>query len=277
LAGVIGTGLIPLAANAAPVALQAEQTAAMTSSFTLDFGGYGRSEASISHTQFELNLDPDGGLARFDAYDQDIAPLDLFGFNTGDIRVEIVPGSSAGTFNPLTREFETTEEYAIHFEGDLGAFGLTSPVVLPSASRGTLSVSEAEGGRVVLDWSGVGQLPNPFDPSAPAIIFNYTCSMQAAFASDPAALVNLGLMPNVINMQLPILVETKLMTKLDRAAANIDAGAYRSAILPLTAFIQLVEAQRGKSMSDAEADLLHNDAQGAIDKLQSASDPTHDN
>src|SRR3990172_10280026 len=168
-------------AAADPVALVATQAPTPASSFSLDFGAFGGvSSAQISQTDFELEIDADLGTAQFTQYQQSVAPLVLpGGFSTGNIRVEVVPGSSAGTLNVLTGEFTTEELYAVHFDGDLSAFHLTSPVVLPSTSAGTVRLSALTGGDVLMAWTGTSRLPNPFDP-ATYIPFTYACSVTAA-------------------------------------------------------------------------------------------------
>ncbi|MCG3128586.1 MAG: hypothetical protein CHACPFDD_03475 [Phycisphaerae bacterium] len=163
--------------------LAAQQDFQEISTFTLDFGDVGgTSEAQISQTQFVLQFDAAAGTARFVDYDQQIEPLLLFGmFDTGDITVTIVPGSSSGTYNPATGEFTTTEYYEIAFEGDLSMFGLTSPVVLPSTSSGVVTFETPGTGRIRQAWAGEGELGNPNDPENP-ISFTYTCNVNTVFS-----------------------------------------------------------------------------------------------
>lgn len=163
--------------------LAAEQDFQEISTFTLDFGDVGGiSEAQISQTQFVLQFDATAGTARFVDYDQQIAPLLLFGvFDTGNITVTIVPGSSSGTYNAATGQFTTTEFYEIAFEGDLSMFGLTSPVVLPSTSTGVVTFDTPGSGRIRQNWAGEGELGNPNDPENP-ISFTYTCNVNTVFS-----------------------------------------------------------------------------------------------
>ncbi len=255
--------------NAAPVAVLGTQSAAHTSSFTLDFGNLGGvSSARIAQTEFVLEVDAALGAARFAEYDQAVEPLTLpGGVSTGNIRVQVVPGSSAGTFDSLRGEFNTEELYAVHFDGDLSLYGLTSPVVLPSTSLGLVNVSARDGGDVVMEWNGTGFLPNPFDPGQ-FIQFSYTCSIGAAFEPQPITLVELALIPNVVNLSLPDGLENSFLTKLDSAALSLDSGNDRSAANALNAFVNKVEAQRGKKVSDADAESLVSDAEGAIAMLR---------
>ncbi len=261
LSGIV----VPRTAGAEPISLLGEQSPAQESSFTLDFGVFGgRTSARIAQTQFALEIDADLGAARFEDYVQRVEPLTLpGGFNTGNIRVEIVPGSSDGNFNDLTGEFETDELYAIHFDGDLRAFNLTSPVILPSSSAGRVTVAAVNGGAVNLAWTGISELVNPFDPSS-VIQFSYTCAVEAAFDPDPTSLVRLALMPDVLNLAAPAWLESQLMGKLTSALHYIETGGYRWAVRALETFVARVEAQRGAQLSDEVADMLTSDAEGAI-------------
>lgn len=254
-------------AAAAPVALVATQAANPVSSFTLefDFGAFVETvSAQITQTDFELEIDADLGTAQFARYDQFVNPLILpGGISTGNIRVEIVPGTSAGTLNVLSGEFTTEELYAVHFDGDLSAFNLTSPVVLPSASAGTVKLSALTGGAVLMAWAGNSQLPNPFDPAA-AIPFRYTCDVQAVFAPEPVSLLQLAMIPQVVNLDLPVGIENNLLTTLDAALISVNADRNRNAVNFLNAFVSKVEAQREKRVSDVDADALVSDAVGTI-------------
>jgi hypothetical protein len=253
-------------ASADPIVVQGGQNPAHDSAFSLDFGvAYGGvASAQISQTDFSLELDADLGTAQFARYQQSIHPLILpGGFNTGAIRVEVVPGSSQGAFNALTGEFNTSELYAVHFDGDLSMFNLTSPVVLPSTSSGTLTLTALTGGDVIMAWTGVSQLLNPIDPST-YIPFSYTCEVTASFSPEPVSLLELSLIPQVVNLSLPVGIETSFVTKLQTALDNVNAGQNRNAANALSAFVNKVEAQRGKKVSEADADALVSDAQGTI-------------
>lgn len=159
--------------------LVAVQDVKVRSFFTLDFGEFGQSEGEVSETRFLFQIDRSDNTAGFITYNQNIDSLTLpGGFETGDIRVTIVPGSSSGTFNPDTGEFETQEDYLIFFDGDLSEFGIKSPLLLPSASSGTISFSDPRSGGVTQIWEGEGELENPFDPKNP-LIFTYTCTVES--------------------------------------------------------------------------------------------------
>jgi hypothetical protein len=252
-------------ASAHPIALMAGQAPTPASSFSLDFGVYGGiASARISQTDFALEIDADLGTAQFAQYEQTVAPLILpGGFSTGNIRVEVVPGSSTGTLNVLTGEFTTEELYAVHFDGDLSAFHLTSPVVLPSTSAGTVKLSALSGGDVIMAWTGTSRLSNPFDPTT-YIPFSYACSVTAAFAPEPLTLLQLAMIPQVVNLGLPVGIESSFLTKLDTALDSVLAGRNRNAANALNAFVNKVEAQRGKKLSDVDADGLVSDAEATI-------------
>lgn len=172
----VAAGLVMASrAGAAEFALEATHDATQTNEFTLIFGegAEERSTAQITSTTYELQINPEHGVARFVRYDQEIDPLTLpGGFSTGDISVRIVPGSSSGTFNDETGFFSTTEQYEISFTGDLSALGLTSPVILPSASSGTVSGDGA--GTIQLLWGDE-------NVQVGALIFSYTCEVNALF------------------------------------------------------------------------------------------------
>ena len=260
-------------AAADPVALVATQTPNPASSFSLDFdfGAFVEtSSAQISQTDFELEIDADLGTAQFAQYKQSIAPLILpGGFSTGNIRVEVVPGSSVGTLNVLTGVFTTEELYAVYFDGDLSAFHLTSPVVLPSTSAGTVKLSALSGGDVLMAWAGTSQLLNPFDPLT-VISFKYTCEVTADFAPEPVTLLQLAMIPHVVNLGLPVGIENSFLTKLDTALISVNAGRNRNAANSLKAFVNKVEAQRGKKISDVDADGLVSDAEATIVLLRAS-------
>lgn len=159
--------------------LVALQDAKVRSFFTLDFGPFGSSEGEVSDTRFLFHINRTDNTAGFITYNQNIDSLTLPGdYETGDIHVTIVPGSSSGTFDPDTGEFETQEEYLVFFDGDLSKFGIESPFRLPSTSRGTITFSDARSGGVVQVWEGEGELENPFDPKNP-LIFTYTCTVES--------------------------------------------------------------------------------------------------
>lgn len=157
--------------------LLTQQDTSVRSFFTLDFGPFGQTEGEVTETRFLFLLDWTENTAEFLKYSQHIDSLTLpGGFETGAITVMVVPGTSAGTIDPNTGEFETQEDYLIFFEGDLTKFGITSPLTLPSTSRGTITFDNPRNGGVAQRWEGAGQLQNPFDPNS-MIDFSYTCEV----------------------------------------------------------------------------------------------------
>jgi len=189
-----GAMIAAATAQAQVQVLTATEDPAKESSFTLTFTDFQLdSSANIISTDFDLEIDADAGTARFTSYLQEIEPLTLpgptqEGISTGDLTVRIVPGSSSGTYNPNTGEFSTSEQYEISFTGDLSAFGITSPVTLPSSSTGT--VVNQNGSRTIeMSWAGVGQLANPLQPGTP-LNFNYTCRVNTVYS---VASVGLGI------------------------------------------------------------------------------------
>lgn len=267
--GLVASLLIGAAASAEPTTLIAGGDPAVPSSFTLDFGAEGGvASARIVFTDIAFEVDADEGTARFVSYYQEVEPLLLpGGFSTGNLVIEIVDGSSEGSYNERTGEFQTTEFYAIHFEGDLSAFGLESPVFLPSASNGVVTLDVETGGRISLDWVGDGQLANPSNPEEP-LEFSYTCEARAAFAAGPTALVRLALVSEVLNLELPYGVERNLTAKLLAAADLLRVGRDRPAVRILGAFANSVAAMSGRLIDLADADLLIRSAEDVISMLR---------
>lgn len=180
-------GLTATGAVAQVTTLDATGVLEPASSFTLsfpDFGGFS-TEALITSTEFDLQVDPTAGTAAFTYYyqhaDSLVIPISQTEFAvTGPLRIEIEPGSSAGTFDPLTGEFSTTENYVIYFAGDLSVFGLESPVVLPGNSSGVVTDDGSLSvGSVELAWLGQGVLTP--DGGQTLISFDYRCDVNAEF------------------------------------------------------------------------------------------------
>ncbi len=187
LVGVAGLALTS-AATAAEISLEGRDPQGL-STFSLDFGDGVPRVSEISYTEFDLRVDPDTGTARMAHYHQTAAPLELpspFGpISTGNLIIEIVPGSSTGTFDPETNTFATNEDYVIYFDGDLSALGLTSPVVLAAAdsaptSAGGVSNTDAglSSGDLAIAWSGVYNLDFGGGQVFP---LNYNCDVSASF------------------------------------------------------------------------------------------------
>ncbi len=183
----IGTALFGLLAASAPAWAGSTTLLAQTdpnnpSSFALNFVDFGFvTTSAITSTFYELEFDPDAGTARFLDYYQTAEPLILPGdISTGDLQIAILPGSSSGTYDSATGQFTTSEYYEIHFTGDLSAYGLTSPVYLPSTSVGTVSFSDGVRGGITMDWSGNGTLNGPGGP----LDFAYVCNVSTIFEAD---------------------------------------------------------------------------------------------
>lgn len=249
----------------APLRVAAGQDPTQESSFAIDFGGFGGvSNALIARTNFELEIDTAAGTARFNRYDQDIDPLMLpGGISTGNIRVEVVPNSSTGTFNPGTGEFVTSEVYAIHFDGDLSAYGLTSPVLLPSTSAGVANAASSWVGFVTMNWAGASQLNNPFDPSS-LIDFSYVCSLFMSFSINDSTFIGLEMIPKVMSYGLAPNIESALVDVLNLALTDLAADNKDRAVRDLYVFMLKVARLRGTELTDAQAESLIADAKLAI-------------
>ena len=244
---------------AAPIRVQARQDNSVDSSFALDFGQGGVASASISRTDFELEIDGFAGTAHFNSYDQDIDALTLPGpLSTGAIRVQIVPGSSTGTYNRATGEFVTSETYSIEFEGDLSAYGLFSPVILPSQSVGVIDLENPTAGRVAMNWAG-SNLNNPSIP----IDFSYICTLFASFSVNASSYIEIEMVPMVSNMTMPETLRGTLLGYLDSAIVALNVPNVRSGVGTLQTFIFKVRRSSG-SLSQANANALVAAANTAI-------------
>lgn len=259
--------LISAASTAEPRVLVAQEDPNQISAFTLDFGEMGGVASSrISQTNYELEVDAEMGTARFVRYDQQVDALTLpGGFSTGNITIQVVEDSSAGTYDRRTGIFVTSELYAVHFEGDLSAFGLESPVILPSTSMGFVLLDAQTGGSIGMEWVGEGELVNPFDPNS-TIQFAYTCEVSTQFAIDPDLLVRLVMIPNVLNLELPRRLEDNLVTLLQRSTTKLDRDNTFGAAGTLRAFVRKVGNSR--LISDEDANLLISGAQEIIAMLR---------
>ncbi|MFC1488583.1 DUF1566 domain-containing protein [Thermodesulfobacteriota bacterium] len=75
-------------------------------------------------------------------------------------------------------------------------------------------------------------------------------------------------LPQVIeDINLPSGTESSLTSKVENAQASIDRGNIETAIHQLEAFINQIEAQRGKKISEEDADMLIEYATNLIDSL----------
>lgn len=178
-----GSLLMAGVTGAAPVEVNFTQDPVLESGFVLDFGFPGGvSAADVSDTEFDLEIDPASGTARFTRYSQLIAPLILQGpdgpVSTGDITVEIL-ASLGGTFDRETGQFVTNDIYAVHFTGDLSIFGITSPFVLPSSSTATIEYTDIAEGVTELVWDGGSELGG--------FAFTYQCQVKGIFQSSNTA------------------------------------------------------------------------------------------
>lgn len=158
--------------------------------FTLTFDeAYGGTRvANITQSQITLEI-CDDGTARFVDYYQECDSLTLpGGFETGALTI-LISDSQPQNWNPSTGEFTTSDLYAIHFEGDLSAFGIGSPFVLPGSSGGVVTFDAPTTGRIGMNWEGGAALPNPFDPTQ-FIPFTYSCQVNLSFEVDPGCATN---------------------------------------------------------------------------------------
>lgn len=261
-------------ARAQELSLIGANNPAVPSSFTFNFGEFGGvASANITFTDIELVVNPDIGEARFVRYYQEVEPLTLpGGFSTGNLIIEIVEGSSVGTFDETIGEFNTEEVYAIYFAGDLSAFGLESPVYLPSGSTGNVILDTETGGTISLDWAGEGELRNPADPTT-TVNFEYACSVNASFEPAPITMVRLAMIPEVESIGLPRGIERSLSTRLFGVVDDLDAGNTMTALRRLASFSRTVNALSGRRIAEEDATRLL-DMSGAITTMIMDGDMT---
>lgn len=171
--------LSTLAAQAADISLKGDHNPAAENSFSLDFGDGNPRTAFISDTTYDLRVDEITGTAKFVSYEQFVDPIEIpvgpgqF-LSTGDLTIRVLPGTSTGSYADATGVFTTAESYEISFTGDLSPIGFSSPVILPSASSGTVTFGTDISGTVNQIWQGetlVGQFP-----------LRYTCRVNTTFA-----------------------------------------------------------------------------------------------
>ncbi len=68
-------------------------------------------------------------------------------------------------------------------------------------------------------------------------------------------------------LNLPGGIENSLVSKLESAIKSLDRGKVKPAVNQLNAFINEINAQRGKKITDPQADDLIATAQGIIDNI----------
>lgn len=191
---VLGVAVSASIASAAPEVIYAVSDPNLPNYFTVNFPPElgGPQTADIMGTRFMIRLDAEAGTAGFVSWFQRVAPLSLAGISTGPITVRLADVSTGffdapGKGSENEGAFSTTEAYNVHFAGDLSMFGLQSPFFIPSSSTGTITYDKegARTGIVSMEWTGVGSIPNPFDPANP-FTFTYACAVNSRFVTAVA-------------------------------------------------------------------------------------------
>jgi nitrous oxidase accessory protein NosD len=113
------------------------------------------------------------------------------------------------------------------------------------------------------DGDGIGDTPYVIDLDSQD---NYP--LMNPFSQDPVILIE-NIIDQIESLGLPDGIQSSLITKLDNAVKSI-ANDRPSVFGQLGAFINEVNAQRGVSLTNAEADSLIAAAQTVIDKLNSS-------
>lgn len=77
-----------------------------------------------------------------------------------------------------------------------------------------------------------------------------------------------NIISNVLDMELQKNTENELISKLNNAISFLNNNQPDQAISQLEEFINKVESQRGKKITEEQADYLFGKAQGIIDSIQ---------
>ena len=249
--------------QAAPIRVNATEDSAQPGFFTLDFGAkIGSTSGQITSTDYGLEVDPEAGTARLVDYYQEVESLNLFGFPTGAITVEVVPGSSTGTYDKTTREFTTTELYSISFTADLSAFGLFSPIELPSTSTGTVDITPGGlNSHVNLQWAGSSDIIAGQE-------FTYTCEVNTEFSASTIQILDIGLKSSVLELNLSQSYEDQLIGPLDMTTLRLQQRNIGSATRNLEVFIAKVDSFSPGIISVFDANAIIADANFVLNKIK---------
>ena len=246
-ATLVLAGLTVATASADAVSLKAEHDAAAPNFFTLDFGDGNPRSAQITDTVYDLRLDEAKGEARFISYLQFIDPIEIpiapgAVLSTGDITVEIVPGSgdpAASSYDAKTGEFTTSEIYRISFTGDLAPIGFFSPVDLPSDSSGTVAYDNTgTGGTIGQDWEGSVEL-------FPGQFLNYRCRVSTTFQQRFVGDLNCDAGVNASDVSAFVLALTNAdafgsqFPNCDRTLADVNGDGYVT-VSDISGFVDLL-------------------------------------
>ena len=108
---------------------------------------------------------------------------------------------------------------------------------------------------------------DPHDMNLNTVYSNFTedVCVTTPSLSPPEAIENL--ISDMVDIDLPEGIENGLTSKLDSATFSLEKGKTIPAINKLNAFINLVEAQRGKMIYEDDADALIAEAQRIIDSI----------
>lgn len=121
---------------------------------------------------------------------------------------------------------------------------------------------------------GTGVLQGTYENGDPInLLFYSDVAITLASPGDPAVAAIKDLLKTVEEMNLQNGIDNSLDAKLEAAAKaleDVKENNDASAVNKLEAFISEVEAQRGKKLTDEQADALHGDAQAIIDLLLGA-------
>jgi parallel beta-helix repeat protein len=118
---------------------------------------------------------------------------------------------------------------------------------------------------VDLDSDGVGdtKVPHPDTDHGNGYYQLDSYPLVAPWSPDPIE----DLIDDVEDLGLPAGIENSLVSKLENAKKQLEKGHENAAMNLLEAFINQVEALRGKKLTDAEADALIQAAQAIIDSI----------
>lgn len=258
--------------------------------FTVPPGG-GPSDVTLFASGFVVPLDmafgPDGSLYVADHYYGTVHK-----FNAGGELTQIISGFTAGrTGYPVFWIGIAVDSSGILYVADgfastvykVTADGIASPFVTdildPSAvsfsPEGDLFVADmstnsvysvSENGEINFFASGFDRpAALAFDDDGALYVFDSSFSIFKIYNANTYTVCKLSPLVKSLNLQKGI--ENSLVSKGDSACDLFNKGKINAVINKLEAFINEVEAQRGKKISDEDSDLLITAAQMIIDNI----------
>ncbi|UCE19790.1 MAG: FG-GAP repeat protein [Gemmatimonadota bacterium] len=127
------------------------------------------------------------------------------------------------------------------------------------------------------DEDGLGDACDPDDDNDGIVDSEDACPFEDATAQDAngdGCIDSVEDMPTVIEeLALPQGTESALISKVDNAVASLESGNEGSAVNQLEAFINYVEAQSGKKISEEDAAMLIDFGTNVISQIEAGMSP----